>query len=83
MTPPRQRNNDHDDPTPHPHRDRRRPDGEPVRLGPPRTVPINRQQYEQAVHALAVMIESWWRDRHTDQETPQPPGIMPEDAPQS
>lgn len=39
----------------------------PVVLRAPQTVPINDDEYQQAVTALAAMIASWWHDQHTDQ----------------
>lgn len=34
---------------------------------PPQTVPMTPQQYQQAVHAWAVLIASWWNDNPPDQ----------------
>jgi hypothetical protein len=37
-----------------------------IRLEAPRTTPITDAQYQQAVQALASMIEDWWtRQQHT------------------
>lgn len=33
----------------------------PVRRTEPRTVPISREDYQQAVTALAAMIQQWWQ----------------------
>jgi hypothetical protein len=33
----------------------------PIRLGPPKVVPISEEDYRQAVTALATMIIDWWR----------------------
>jgi hypothetical protein len=44
------------------HREREAPI-EPVRLARPKTVPISEKQYEQAVRALAAMIDTWWAQR--------------------
>ncbi len=33
----------------------------PIRVLPPKTAPISKEDYDQAVHALASMIAEWWR----------------------
>jgi hypothetical protein len=32
----------------------------PVRVGPPKTVPITPEEYELVVSAIATMIAQWW-----------------------
>jgi hypothetical protein len=32
----------------------------PVRVGPPKSVPITAEEYQQAVSAIAPMIARWW-----------------------
>ena len=34
----------------------------PIRLTEPETVPISAEDYQQAVSALAQMIQKWWLD---------------------
>lgn len=36
-------------------------------LGPPKTVPMTPQQYEQAIRAWAILIASWWTDHPPDE----------------
>jgi hypothetical protein len=43
---------------------------------PPEVVPISPEDYQQAVTALAQMIEQWWRNHHDDE-----PSIPQGDAP--
>ncbi len=37
-----------------------------VRVLPPAVVPMNNEDYEQAVTALAAMIAAWWHDHQSD-----------------
>jgi hypothetical protein len=40
-------------------------------LGPPKTAPMTPQEYQQAVHAWAVLIAAWWTDHPPDQPDDQ------------
>lgn len=66
--PPRPRRPAEDKPAPHRRPDRAHHGGAPIRIGQPRTVAISPQQHQQAVRALAAMIESWWRGLPADHQ---------------
>ncbi|GAA2669680.1 hypothetical protein Apa02nite_016560 [Actinoplanes palleronii] len=38
-----------------------------VRVLAPEVVPMSPEEYQQAVTALAQMIEQWWRNHHDDE----------------
>lgn len=37
-------------------------------VGPPKTVPMTADEYQQAVRAWAVLIASWWTDNPPDED---------------
>lgn len=43
----------------------------PVKVGPPKTVPISDDDYRLAVHTLAGMIADWWASNSRIE--PEPP----------
>lgn len=38
-----------------------------IKVLPPEVVPISPEDYQQAVTALAQIIEQWWRNHHDDE----------------
>jgi hypothetical protein len=40
----------------------------PVRLRPPKTVPISKEDYEQAITALSTMILDWWQSQQKNRK---------------
>jgi len=48
----------------------------PVRVGPPTTAPITAEEYEQAVSAIATMIDRWWET--TGRHLPDPDEVPAE-----
>jgi len=43
-----------------------------IKVLPPRVVPITAEDHEQAVTALAQLIEQWWRKRRDAEGSVQP-----------
>jgi hypothetical protein len=43
---------------------RRKRGASPIRLKPPKSVPINDEDYQRAVTVLASMITCWWERQH-------------------
>jgi hypothetical protein len=49
----------------------------PVRLAEPRTIAISAEDYQQAVTALAAMIQQWWQhnEQHAVRSSAAVPGL--------
>jgi hypothetical protein len=50
-------------------------------VGPPIAVPISKEDYDQAVAALASMIASWWREKRRGPVPDFDPGLEEPDGP--